>query len=225
MRQRQYGLAFAAVVFILTATGAILFSKRKPASACATNSGSLSCAGSTQTAKPAPQETAQNNQGIYMPDDATANFLGALAPGGTPESAGRERNYVITYQVVFLRKSPVEKLPEENMKYSELQQRDPGSFAHNYFFYGEVVSGTYDPASPDAIAVRAKLDRKEVRGFLDSKKLWLEPPISPVETPRYMALKDATAIHVVPDPGSPTVLGLVQGEVVEAVGKLSFQGG
>jgi Protein of unknown function (DUF3160) len=225
MRRSQFVLVFAAVAFVLAAAGAFLFSKRKPASASGANSGSLSSAGSSQTANPAPQETVQNNQGIYMPDDATANFLGALASGGTPDSAGRERNYVISYQVVFLRKSPAEKLPEENMKYSELQQRDPGSFAHNYFFYGEVVSGTYDPANPDVIAVRAKLDKKEVRGFLDSKKLWLEPPISPVETPSYMALKDATAIHVVPDPGSPTVLGLVQGEVVEAVGKLSFQGG
>jgi hypothetical protein len=224
MRRSQYVLAFAAVVLILTVTGAFLFSKKKPASASSTNTATPSSP-STQTAKPASQEAAQDNQGIYIPDDTTANFLGALAPGGTPESAGRERNYVITYQVVFLRKSPSEKLLEESMKYSELQQRDPGSFAHNYFFYGEVVSGAYDPANPDAIAVRAKLDKKDVRGFLDAKKLWLEPPISPVETPRYMALKDATAIHVVPDPGSPTVLGLVQGEVVEAVGKLNFQGG
>lgn len=222
MRRSQFVLVFAAVVFVLASAGAFLFSKRKPASA--TNSGSLSSAGSTQTAKPAPQETAQNNQGIYMPDDTTANFLGALAPGGTPESAGRERNYIVTYQMVFLRKSHAEKLPEENMTYSQLQQRDGSNFAPNYFFYGEVVSGTYDPAYPNAIAVRAKLDKKEVRGFIDAKKLWLEPAVSPVETPRYMALKDATAIHVVPDPESPTVLGLVQGEVVEALGKLNFQG-
>jgi hypothetical protein len=159
-----------------------------------------------------------------MPDRTTANFLGALAPGGTPESKGHERNYIVTYQVVFLRKSASEQLLEENMTYSQLQQRNAASFAPNYFFYGEVVSGTYDPAHPDAIAVHAKLDKKEVRGFIDAKKLWLEPAISPVETPRYMALKDATAIHVVPDPGSPTVLGLVQGEVVEALGKLNFQG-
>ncbi len=224
MRRSQYVLAFAAVVLILAATGALLFSKKKPASTSPTNTATPSSPIS-QTAKPAPQGTAQDNQGIYMPDDTTANFLGALAPGGTPESAGRERNYIVTYQVVFLRKSPAEKLPEENMKYSELQQRDPGSFAHSYFFYGEAVSGTYDPAHPDAIAVRAKLNKKEVGGFIDAKKLWLEPPVSLVETPRYMALKDATAIHVVPDPGSRIVLGLVQGEVVEAVGKLSFQGG
>lgn len=223
MRRSQYVLAFAAVILILAATGAFLFSKKKPASASPTSTATPSFPG-TQTAKPAPQETAQDKQGMYMPDDTTANFLGALAPGGTPESAGRERNYIVTYQVVFLRNSRVEKLPEENMKYSELQQRDPRSFAHSYFFYGEVVSGTYDPASPDAIAVRAKLDKKEVRGFIDAKKLWLEPAISHLETPRYMALKDATAIHVVPDPGSPAVLGLVQGEVVEALGKLNFQG-
>src|SRR5271170_3453220 len=136
MRRSQYALAFAAVVLILAATGSILFSKKKPASASPKNTATPSSP-SSQTAKPAPQGSAQDNQGIYMPDDATANFLGALASGGTPESAGRERNYIITYQVVFLRKSPAEQLPEENMRYSELRQRDPGSFAHNYFFYGE----------------------------------------------------------------------------------------
>ena len=234
MRRVPYVLVFAAVALLVAAAGAFLFSKRKPSPASITNSGSPTSASTassgspssagTQTAKPAPQATAQNNQGIYMPDDSTTSFLGALTPGGTPESAGRERKYIVTYQVAFLRKAPAEKLPEESMTYRELQARDPASLPPYYFYYGEIVDGTYDPAQPDAIAVRVNIDKKDVLVYIDAKKLWLEPPISPVETPRYMALKDATAIHVVPDSGSPTVLGILQGEVIEAVGKLNFQG-
>src|SRR5260370_23467338 len=40
-----------------------------------------------------------------------------------------------------------------------------------------------------------------------------------------MSLKDGAAVHVVPDAGSPKVLSIFQGAVVEAVGKLDFQGG
>ena len=69
------------------------------------------------------------------------------------------------------------------------------------------------------------IGNKEARGYIDTQKLWLEPSIAAVDTPRYMSLKDGAIVHVVPDAGSPTVLSLLQGEVVEAVGKLDFQGG
>ena len=175
-----------------------------------------------QVATGTPQTAPQSGQSQDVAE-TTANFLGTLKPGGTPEAAGAERNYVVTYQVAFLRKSPQEKLPEESMSYKELVEADYGKFAP-YVFYGTVVPGKYDPAHPDSIAVRAQFGGKEVHGYIDSQKLWLEPPIAAVETPRYMALKDATAIHVVPDAGSPTVLSILQGEVVGAVGKLTFQG-
>jgi len=175
-----------------------------------------------QLATGTPQTASQSGQSQDVAE-TTANFLGTLKPGGAPEAAGAERNYVVTYQVAFLRKSPQEKLPEESMSYKELVEADYGKFAP-YVFYGTVVPGKYDPAHPDSIAVRAQFGGKEVHGYIDSQKLWLEPPIAAVETPRYMALKDATAIHVVPDAGSPTVLSILQGEVVEAVGKLTLQG-
>jgi Protein of unknown function (DUF3160) len=168
-----------------------------------------------------PQETVEDSQSGNTAE-TTTSFLGTLAPGGTTESASRERNYIVTYQVAFLRKAPAEKLPEESLTYQELQARDPGTLAPPVY-YGQSVSGTYDPAHPESIAVRAKVDNKEVRGYLDAQKLWLEPAIATVDTPRYMCLKDGTAVHVVPEAGSPTVLSIFQGEVVEAVGKLDFR--
>ena len=167
------------------------------------------------------QTTPQSGQSGDIAD-TTANFLGTLKPGSAPEAAGAERNYVVTYQVAFLRKAPQEKLPEESLTYQQLRE-DRAEFAP-YVFYGEIVSGRYDPAHPDSIAVHAKIDKKDVQGFIDSQKLWLEPAMGAVETPRYMALKDNTAIHVVPDAGSPSALSILQGEVVEAVGKCTFQG-
>ena len=48
-----------------------------------------------------------------------ANFLGNLTPGATPEAAGHERNYMVSYQVDFLRKQPDAKAPEECMTYEQ----------------------------------------------------------------------------------------------------------
>lgn len=55
--------------------------------------------------------------------EKVANFLGSLTPGGTAESAGRERKYVVSYQVAFLRKTPAEKAPEEGLSYDQLRDR------------------------------------------------------------------------------------------------------
>jgi hypothetical protein len=73
------------------------------------------------------------------------------------------------------------------------------------------------------IAVHAIIGKNDVSGYIDAKKLWLEPALSPVETPRYMARNDNTAIRVVPDPESPAVLSILQGEVVETIGQLNFR--
>jgi hypothetical protein len=216
MKRIHYVIVFAAVALVLAAAGGYLLLKRRPAFPSATNSGRSPSA----SAAPASQYAWQSNQ---IPDvaDTTTNFIGTLTAGGTPESAGRVRSYIVSYQVAFLREAPEKILPEENLTYRELQQRD--NVAPNYFFYGEVVHGTYDPAHPGVIAVHAKIGKNDVSGYVDAKKLWLEPAISPVETPRYMARNDNTAIRVVPDPQSPAVLSILQGEVLEAVGQLNFR--
>jgi hypothetical protein len=223
MKPRKVVLLFTSFALVVGAAGAVYFVKRKTASAFTKSTGGQPSS-QTQAAPPAtPQETGQNAQNADIAN-TTTSFLGTLTPGGTAESAGRERNYLVTYQVAFLRKAPAEKLPEESLTYEELRERDPSSLAP-YVFYGESVNGIFDPAHPESIAVRATIEKKEIRGYVDAKKLWLEPAVTAVDTPRYMALKDSVAIRVVPDAGSPPVLSLLQGEVVEAVGRLNFQGG
>lgn len=213
MPSRRTVLILAGVVLALAAAGGLYYAKKKAFASAGPNAKSKASSARAATAGNQPGDIALT----------TTNFIGGLAPGGTSASAGKERNYLVTYQVAFLRQSTDEKLPQESMSYLQLMQQDDSKFPP-YVFYGEVVRGTFDPAHPDSIAVVATIDKKEVHGYIDSQKLWLEPEISSVETPRYMALKDATAIHVVPDASSPTVLANLQGEVVETVGKLGIQG-
>lgn len=222
MRLSKNILVFAAAAFVLAASGAVYFSKRGPRSVSGASAGDSSATHAAGPPLAAPQATGQNAPSGEIAETITS-FLGTLTPGGAAESAGRESNYVITYQVAFIRMVAEEKLPEENLSYKELMDKDPAGLAP-YVFYGENIRGTYDPGHPDTIAVRAIIDDKDVRGYIDAQKLWLEPPMAPADSPRYMALKDVTAIHVVPDAGSPVVLSILQGEVVEAVGKLSFKG-
>jgi len=152
-----------------------------------------------------------------------ANFLGNLTAGATPEAAGRERNYIVSYQVDFLRQQPGKKTTEEDMTYEQLQAGNPEVSAP-YVFYGETVSGKYDPAQPGVIAIHATIDGKEVSGYVDAAKLWLEPPLDGPRSERYMAVGAVVAVHVLPSLTSPPAQTLLQGEVVDAVGVLSSQG-
>jgi hypothetical protein len=222
MKLNKYALPLAAIALTVTAASAFYLAKGKRTSAPTIKVGNLSSIPTQAVPEVKPQDAGQGSQ-TDSTAETTKSFLGTLTPGGATESAGRERNYIVTYQVAFLRKAPSEKLPEENLTYQQLQAQ-AGALAPPVF-YGQSVSGTYDPAHPESIAVRAKIYNKEVRGYIDAQKLWLEPAIATVDTPRYMCLKDRTAVHVVPDVGSPAVLSLLQGEVVEAVGQLDFQGG
>ena len=212
-------LVFAGIALAVAAAGGIYYAKKKAsASGQDVRSSAKGNAGGPASSQTLDQDNAYRDIAL-----TTTSFIGSLTPGGTAESAGKERNYVVTYQVAFLRNSPAQKLAEESMSYQQLMKGDSYKFPP-YVYYGEVVRGTFDPSRPDSIAVVTKIDKKDVHGYIDSQKLWLEPEIAGVETPRYMALKDGTTIHVVPDASSPTVLAILEGEVVETVGKLSFQG-
>jgi hypothetical protein len=155
--------------------------------------------------------------------EKVANFIGNLAPGGTADVAGRDRTYIVSYQVVFLRKTASEKAPEESLSFDQLQQRDLMEMPP-YVYCGEAVLGRYDPAHPAVIAVRAAIDQKEVTGYVDAAKLWLEPTLARAASDRYMAVTESTTVRVVPDLASPPVLEILQGEVVETVGQLKLKG-
>jgi len=108
------------------------------------------------------------------------------------------------------------------MSYQQLQSYP--EVTSPYVFYGENVLGSSDPAHPESIAVHANVEGKPASGYIDSAKLWLEPPLAHAESDRYMVVTDTAPVFVVPDPGSPSVLSLLQGEVVETVGLLKFLG-
>ena len=124
MKPSNYILLFAGVALAAAAAGALYHAKRKSASASSTTAGNPSSAHTQAVPQVKSQEAAQGSQYRDIAE-TTTSFLGTLTPGGTPESAGRERNYIVTYQVAFLRKAPAEKLPEESLSYQELRDRDP----------------------------------------------------------------------------------------------------
>lgn len=181
-----------------------------------------------QSSAPAGPSSPAVHAGVEQvnPDEVpekVADFLGSLTPGGTAEAAGRERKYVVSYRVDFFRKTPMGKSPEEGLSYDQLRDRDLEAMP-SYVYYGEMVTGKYDPAHPEIIAIRATIGGKQVQGYVDSSKLWLEPPLDRPASDRYMAVTETTSVRVVPDPASPAVLTILQGEVVDVVGQLSFQG-
>ena len=220
MKHTKIIYALGGLLLILVVAGAYYFATRKakPATVGITNPPSVpAVAGSTEKPESVagvdPEEVTEN----------VTNFLGSLTPGGTAEAAGRERTYIVSSRVAFFRKTPTEKGPEEGLSYGQLQQQDPSAMPP-CVYYGETVSGKYDPSQPEVIAVRATINRKQVSGYLDAAKLWLEPILDRPSSDRYMALPETVLVRTLPDPSSPPVLGILQGEVVEAVGQLKFQG-
>jgi hypothetical protein len=220
MKYRKTIYVLVGFLVFSVAAGTYYFGKRKtkPATASSTNPFSAPT-GTRSSAKPA--DVAQVN--LEEVTEKVADFLGSLTPGGSVESAGRERNYVVSYQVDFFRKKPNEKVPEESLSYAKLRDSDLMEMPP-YVYYGETVKGKYDPAQPEVIAIRAIIGGKEAKGYIDARKLWLEPALDRPESDRYMAVTETTSVHVVPDPASPAVMTILQGEVVDAVGQLNFQG-
>ena len=215
--RKSIHLVAGAALVLAMAVGTFYFSKKKPQAP----GPAAKTIASQAPAQSAPASSSQPQNVAELP----ADFLGTLTPGGNAESAGVERTYIVSYQVAFLRTAPAEKLPEESLTYQELSQREArAETIHPHFYYGEDVLGKYDPAHPESIAVRATMNGKEAKGYIDARKLWLEPPLDHVESNRYMSLKDTTSVYVVPDPAGPPVLSILQGEVAEAVGQLNFQG-
>src|SRR5713226_3213161 len=222
MNHSKFIYLLASAIVVLSAGGTLYFGTMKRQSKIGASTTNAVAASSPARSSANPQDATGRTSPQSVAGNPT-NFLGTLVPGGNAESAGRECTYLVTYQVAFLRKAPAEKLTEESMTYQQLQERD-SQVMPPYVLYGETVLGRYDPAHPESIAVRATIYGKEVKGYIDANKLWLEPSLDHAESPRYMSLKNGTAVSVVPDLASPAVLSLLQGEVVETVGTLSFQG-
>ena len=218
MKRAKSLYIFIGILLFILGAGAFCLTWRSPKQVRAMAAQEAVPAGNSSTKSVDPRDVDPNK----VPNKVV-NFLGNLTPGATPEAAGMERDYIVSYQVDFLRKQPGQKTTEEGMTYEQLQTSDH-EVAAPYVFYGETVSGKYDPAHPGVIAVHATIDGKEVSGYVDAAKLWLEPPLDAPHSDRYMAVGDVVAVHVLPSLTSPPALTLLQGEVVDAVGVLNSQG-
>lgn len=153
-----------------------------------------------------------------------------------PEDAAG--TFVVVADVVFVRDDPEKVWPHENMTLKELQEAeqrasDSFPFPSHYFYYGENITGIRDKENPDVVKTKIKLykwengkqiEQGEKSGYLDIKKLWLEPIPAKTPTERWMTIQD-TDVYLAPDIKSRKVLSLFQGEVVECVGQLEFGGG
>lgn len=153
-----------------------------------------------------------------------------------PESAAG--TFVIVADVVFVRDDPKKVWPHESMTLKELQEAeqrasDSFPFPSHYFYYGENITGIRDKGNPDIVKTKIKLykwekgkqiEQGEKSGYIDIKKLWLEPIPAKIPTDRWMTIQD-TDVYLAPDIKSRKVLYLLQGEVVECVGQLEFGGG
>jgi len=87
---------------------------------------------------------------------------------------GHDRNYIVSYQVDFMRKKPDLKAPEESLSYEKLRDRDMDAMPL-YVYYGETVTGKFDPVNPAVIAIRAQIDGKEASGYVDAINYGLSP--------------------------------------------------
>jgi hypothetical protein len=219
MKRTKPVYLLAAFLLLSLGAGAFYLTLGKPMQGAPISAVQASIPVGTQSTNPDGEEDVD-------PEKVTekiANFIGDLTPGGAPESAGHERNYVVCYQVDFMRTKPDLKAPEESLSYEKLRERDM-EVMPRYVYYGETVTGKFDPAHPAVIAIRALIDGKEASGYVDAHKLWLEPALDHPASDRYMAVRRTVQVRVVPTTSSPAVLTLLQGEVVDVVSQLNFHG-
>src|SRR5215467_2887347 len=104
------------VVGLLVSVGAVsaLYFARKAADGRrSANTNEIQKPSAAPTNSPSPLDPVVTGGPGSKTGDLPTSFLGSLAPGGSTESAGRERTYVVTYEVAFFRKTPSEKAPEE----------------------------------------------------------------------------------------------------------------
>ena len=219
MKHTKTTYLLAAILILSLGAGACHLTLGKPKQGAPISAAQSSVPAGTRSTNP-------EGEADVDPEKVTenvANFIGDLTPGGTAESAGHDRNYIVSYQVDFMRKKPDLKAPEESLSYEKLRDRDMDAMPL-YVYYGETVTGKFDPVNPAVIAIRAQIDGKEASGYVDAHKLWLEPALDHPLSDRYMAVTHTVSVRVVPTPSSPAVLTLLQGEVVDVVGQLNFQG-
>src|ERR1035441_2982295 len=119
MKRTKPVYLFAAVLILSLGAGAFCLTLKFPKPVRAMAAQEASPAGNSSTKPVDPRDVNPDD----VPNKVT-NFLGNLTPGAAPEAAGHERDYIVSYQVDFLRKQPGGKATEEGMTYEALQSWD-----------------------------------------------------------------------------------------------------
>lgn len=160
---------------------------------------------------------------LFLPAVAFLTFFTATVTGAY-------ETFVVLDDVVFVRTDAKIALPLEKMTIGELQN-EYYKMNENFpphFFYGQNVRGDAEKGVLDAVRIAGMYNdpqkgRIAISGYIDKKKLWREPPLSPSESAHFMTIRDVT-VRLLPEKSSRGVLSLLQGEVVEAVGRLQYGG-
>jgi hypothetical protein len=138
-----------------------------------------------------------------------------------------DQTFVVVSDIIFEREKPDAVSPLESMTVEELDRADWPSDRPEYHFYGENITGDIDKSNQLVVRTTVKIKKNNqeqtaVR-YLDIKRLWLEPPLSPPPGERHMATTN-TDVYLLPDAKSRKVLSLYLGEVVPVVGTLTVAG-
>lgn len=142
-------------------------------------------------------------------------------------AAGAYETYVVLDDVVFVRTGANAVLPLESMSIAELKKEHGEDFPP-HFFYGQNVRGEVEKGDTDTVRVAGMYNdpskgRIEVSGYIDAKKIWKEPALIQPESAHSLVVRDVI-VRLLPEKNSRAVLSLLQGEVVEAAGRLQYGG-
>jgi hypothetical protein len=145
--------------------------------------------------------------------------------------------YVVTDDIVFVRPTPEAILPQEQLHGDEAyQQAEP--YKNRFFYFGENIQGeeqgsviklipkkrTVPAGEYDSTGVfHSSLEEQMITGYLDKSKLWKEPSLLSASSNHYQTLKDVN-VYVIPNIKSKTPISLYQGEVLEVVGRVDYNG-
>ena len=140
------------------------------------------------------------------------------------------QTFVVLDNVVFVRDDPKVASPLESMTVSEIQN-EYLKFTTKFpphFFYGQNVRGDLEPGILDAVKIYGSFQEPgkakiAISGYIDKKRLWQEPPLVQANAPTSLTLQDVSVL-IVPEKTARKVLSLYQGEVVETIGRLQYDG-
>jgi hypothetical protein len=147
---------------------------------------------------------------------------------------GKSATYVVANEFAFLQEFPDSACAEERLTVKQLSDEDPLD-ASPFLYYGENIVGMVEKEHPSVLSADMSMfkyygneqrGRKGAhqKGYIPLRELWLEPSLDQAKAPRYMCKSATAVVRLIPTANSREVLQLIQGEVLDAVGLLTYEG-